>query len=159
MTSLNTFGNTVSWINGINTGVLPNINTGYLKATTPLSQYDPYELSGMDASELGRVQSQYASIQLADGANMNAMATIGAIRGSRRQHPDSNRKSPGTRLFLRATQVFNSELVSVLNKINAAGVFDSPHRPGLPNKLLASASPNNKPSSRSLTARRCHRAP
>ena len=34
----------------------------------------------MDASELGRVQSQYASIELADGANMNAMATIGAIR-------------------------------------------------------------------------------
>src|SRR5712664_3605285 len=26
VTSLNTFGNTVSWINGINTGVLPNIN-------------------------------------------------------------------------------------------------------------------------------------
>src|SRR5271170_3330303 len=82
VSSLNTFGNTVSWINGINTGVLPNINTGYLKATTPLSQYDPYELSGMDASELGRVQSQYASVQLVDGANMNAMATIGAIRGT-----------------------------------------------------------------------------
>src|SRR5208337_4592161 len=76
VTSLNTFGNTVSWINGINTGVLPNINTGYLKATTPLSQYSPYELSGMDPSELGRVQSQYASVQLVDGANMNAMATI-----------------------------------------------------------------------------------
>src|SRR5271156_751433 len=81
VTSLNSFGNTVSWINGINTGVLPNINTGYLKATNPLSQYSPYELSGMDASELGRVQSQYASIELADGANMNAMATIGSIRG------------------------------------------------------------------------------
>src|SRR6202051_5336966 len=37
VTSLNTFGNTGSWINGINTGVLPNINTGYLKDTTPLS--------------------------------------------------------------------------------------------------------------------------
>src|ERR1700693_3699059 len=79
VTSLNTFGNTGSWISGINSGLLPNINTGYLKSTTPLSQYDPYELSGMDASELGRVQSQYASIQLVDGANMNAMATIGSI--------------------------------------------------------------------------------
>ena len=29
VTSLNSFGNTSSWINGINTGVLPNINTGY----------------------------------------------------------------------------------------------------------------------------------
>src|SRR6202050_3883492 len=82
VTSLNTFGNTVSWINGINTGGLPNINTGYHSSTTQLSQYSPYELSGMDPLELGRVQSQYASIELADGANMNAMATIGAIRGT-----------------------------------------------------------------------------
>ena len=134
VTSLNTFGNTVSWINGINTGVLPNINTGYLKATTPLSQYDPYELSGMDASELGRVQSQYASIQLVDGANMNAMATIGSIRG--------NADSVQTQIANLEQDSFsgdpalNSE-VSVLNKINAAGVLtlrtlqDS-------NKLLAS---------------------
>src|SRR5712691_7229847 len=48
VTSLNTFGNTVSWINGINTGVLPNINTGYHTSTSHLSQYSPYELSGMD---------------------------------------------------------------------------------------------------------------
>ena len=41
VTSLNSFGNTVSWINGINTGVLPNINTGYQKSTTQLSQYVP----------------------------------------------------------------------------------------------------------------------
>src|ERR1700677_3561387 len=134
VTSLNTFGNTVSWINGINTGVLPNINTGYLKATTPLSQYDPYELSGMDASELGRVQSQYASIQLVDGANMNAMATIGSIRGTadniQTQIANLERDS------FSGDSGLNSE-VSVLNKINAAGVLtlrtvqDS-------NKLLAS---------------------
>lgn len=134
VTSLNTFGNTVSWINGINTGVLPNIDTGYLKATTPLSQYDPYELSGMDASELGRVQSQYASVELADGANIDAMATIGAIRGSaddiqtRIANLEQDSFSDDTSL--------NSE-VSVLNKINAASVLtlrtvqDS-------NKLLAS---------------------
>src|SRR5207245_681913 len=29
VTSLNTFGNTGSWISGINSGLLPNINTGY----------------------------------------------------------------------------------------------------------------------------------
>ena len=135
VTSLNTFGNTVSWINGINTGVLPNINTGYLKATTPLSQYDPYELSGMDASELGRVQSQYASVQLVDGANINAMATIGSIRGTADRHPDSDRQT-SNKIRFRATPSLNTE-VSVLNKINAAGVLtlrtvqDS-------NKLLAS---------------------
>ena len=134
VTSLNSFGNTVSWINGINTGVLPNINTGYLKSTNPLSPYSSYELAGMDPSELDRVESQYASIELADGANINAMATIGAIRGGAGDvetqignlEDDSYSGDAG----------LNSE-VSVLNKINAAGVMtlrtvqDS-------NKLLAS---------------------
>lgn len=134
VTSLNTFGNTGSWISGINSGLLPNINTGYFRSTTQLSQYSPYHLSGMDASELGRVQSQYASVQLVDGANMNAMATIGSIRG--------NAQSIETQIGNLEQDSFsdssdlNSE-VSVLNKINAAGVLtlrtvqDS-------NKLLAS---------------------
>ncbi len=134
VTSLNSFGNTVSWVNGINTGVLPNINAGYLKATTSLSQYDPYELSGMDSTELGRVQSQYASIELADGANMNAMATIGSIRGGADdvQTQIGNLEDDS----FSGDSDLNSE-VSVLNKINAAGVLtlrsvqDS-------NKLLAS---------------------
>ena len=114
--------------------MLPNINTGYLKATTPLSQYSPYELSGMDPSELGRVQSQYASIELSDGANMNAMATIGSIRGT----ADNVQTQIGNleQDSFSGDSVLNSE-VSVLNKINAAGVLtlrtvqDS-------NKLLAS---------------------
>jgi hypothetical protein len=134
VTSLNTFGNTGSWITGINSGLFPTINTGYLKATTPLSQYNPYELSGMDASELGRVQSEYASVQLADGANMNAMATIGSIRGSADtiQTQISNLEQDS----FSDDSGLNSE-VSVLNKINAANVLtlrtvqDS-------NKLLAS---------------------
>jgi hypothetical protein len=134
VTSLNTFGNTVSWINGINTGVLPNINTGYLKSTTSLSPYSSYELSGMDPAELGRVQSQYASVELADGANMNAMATIGAIRGT----ADGIETQIGNleQDSFSGDASLNSE-VSVLNKINAASVLtlrtlqDS-------NKLLAS---------------------
>src|SRR5580700_2319873 len=134
VTSLNTFGNTVSWINGINTGVLPNINTGYLKATNPLSQYSPYELSGMDPFELGRVQSQYASIELADGANMNAMATIGGIRGSAEgvQTQIGNLEQDS----FSGDSSLNTE-VSVLNKINAAGVLTL-HSVQDSNKLLAS---------------------
>jgi hypothetical protein len=120
VTSLNSFGNTVSWINGINTGVLPNINTGYRNSTTLLAQYSPYELSGMDPRELGRVQSQYASIELADGANINAMATIGAIRGS----ADNVQTQIGNleQDSFSGESSLNSE-VSVLNKINAAGVL------------------------------------
>src|SRR5271154_175399 len=134
VTSLNSFGNTVSWINGINTGVLPNINTGYQMSTTQLSQYSPYELSGMDASELGRVQSQYASIELSDGANMNAMATIGAIRGT----ADNVQTQIGNLEddSFSGDSSLNSE-VSVLNKINAAGVLPL-HTVQDSNKHLAS---------------------
>src|ERR1700731_1336457 len=134
VTSLNTFGNTGSWISGINSGLLPNINTGYQRSTTQLLPYSADHLSGMDASQLEGVQSQYASVQLVDGANVNAMATIGSIRGSAQniqtQIGNLEQDSFSTDSDL------NSE-VSVLNKINAAGVLtlrtlqDS-------NKLLAS---------------------
>src|SRR2546427_2491481 len=120
VTSLNTFGTTGSWISGINSGLLPNINTGYQRSTTQLLPYNTDHLSGMDASQLERVQSQYASVQLVDGANVNAMATIGSIRGSAQNiqtqignlEQDSFSSDSG----------LNSE-VSVLNKINAAGVL------------------------------------
>jgi hypothetical protein len=134
VTSLNTFGNTGSWISGINSGLLPNINTGYQKSTTQLLPYNTDHLSGMDASELERVQSQYASVQLVDGANVNAMATIGSIRGSAQdiQTQIGNLEQDS----FSGDSDLNTE-VSVLNKINAAGVLtlrtlqDS-------NKLLAS---------------------
>jgi hypothetical protein len=88
----------------------------------------------MDPTELGRVQSQYASIELADGANINAMATIGSIRGTADnvQTQIANLEHDS----FSGDSGLNSE-VSVLNKINAAGVLtlrtvqDS-------NKLLAS---------------------
>jgi len=80
------------------------------------------------------VQSQYASVQLADGANVNAMATIGSIRGGAQniQTQIGNLEQDS----FSGDSSLNSE-VSVLNKINAAGVLtlrtlqDS-------NKLLAS---------------------
>jgi hypothetical protein len=93
------------------------INTGYLKATTRLSQYDdPYELSGIDDSEFGRVKSQYASVQLSDGANTNATATFGSIRGSADsvQTPIANLEQES----FSGDSSLNSE-ASVLNKINA----------------------------------------
>jgi hypothetical protein len=134
VTSLNTFGNTAFWVSGINSGSLPTINAGYQNATTQLLPYSPNQLSGMDPFELQRVQSQYASVQLVDGANVNAMATIGSIRG--------NAQDIQTQIGNLEQDSFssNSDLnteVSVLNKINAAGVLtvqtlqDS-------NKLLAS---------------------
>jgi hypothetical protein len=132
--SLNSFGNTGSWISGVNSGLLPSINTGYQKSTTQLRPYSPDHLSGMDASQLEGVQSQYASIELVDGANINAMATIGSIRG-RAQDIETQLGNLEQDSFS-SESALNSQ-VSVLNKINAAGILtlrtvqDS-------NKLLAS---------------------
>jgi hypothetical protein len=134
VTSLNTFGNTGSWVTGINSGLFPTITTGYQKSTTQLLPYAADQLSGMDSAELARAQSQYASVELADGANMNAMATIGSIRGHA-QSIEAQLANLEQDSFSNDSDL-NTE-VSVLNKINAAGVLtlrtlqDS-------NKLLAS---------------------
>ena len=76
----NTYGNTGTWVNGMNTGLPNTVNTGYQLATTPLLQYNGQVLSGMTPDDLNRVKSQYASVELSDGANVTAMAAIGAIR-------------------------------------------------------------------------------
>ena len=129
--ALNTFGNTGAWINGINTGT---VGDGYRLATTQLLPYSADHLSGMDANELSRVRSQYASVQLQDGANQTAIATLGSIRGNAfaLEMQMGNLENDS----FSADSALNSE-VSVLNKINAANMLtlrsvqDS-------NKLLAS---------------------
>ncbi|MCU1242562.1 MAG: hypothetical protein JWO71_3288 [Candidatus Acidoferrum typicum] len=120
VTALDTYANTAGWINGANSGQPQTVLTGYQRATTQLGAYDPAALSGMTADELARVQSQYASVELADGANTNALLTIGSIRG--------NAQTLETRInnleqdSLSGDSALNSE-VQVLNKINAANVL------------------------------------
>jgi hypothetical protein len=126
------YGNTGPWIAGINSGL--GVDAGYQQATTPLQPYNPEVLAGMTADELQRVEAQYASVELSDGANETAMATIGAIRNTA---PNVETQIANLEQdSLSGDADLNTE-VSVLNKINAAGVLtlrtaqDS-------NKLLAS---------------------
>jgi len=133
-TAQDIYGNTAGWVSGINSGVTPAVSNGYQRATTTLLPYSAAQLGSMTPDELNRVQSQYASVELSDGANTAAMETIGSIRGDSQDiqtqinnlEKDSFSSDPN----------LNTE-VSVLNKINAAGVLtlrtlqDS-------NKLLAS---------------------
>ena len=129
--ALDTYGNTGAWVTAVNTGALGN---GYQLATTQLVPYGPAYLASMDPQELSRVQSQYASVELADGANLTAIGTIGAIRQNALaiQNQMANLETDS----LSADPNLNTE-VSVLNKINAANMLtlrsvqDS-------NKLLAS---------------------
>jgi hypothetical protein len=128
------YGNTGTWVNGINSGLFATVNTGYQLATTELLPYSQNQLSEMNPDELSRVRSQYATVELADGANTTAMATIGAIRGNAQdiQTQIGNLEEDS----LSADPELNTE-VAVLNKINASDVLtlrtlqDS-------NKLLAS---------------------
>ncbi len=132
VTATNTYGNTSGWLGGVNADL--NTVNGYLRATTQLTQYNPLSLNGMPAFEQARVKSQYASVELADGANMNALSTIGAIRG--------NAATLETRMNNLEQDSFsddsglNSE-VSVLNKINATNVLTLRSVQDT-NKLLAS---------------------
>jgi hypothetical protein len=128
------YGNTGTWVSGMNSGDFSTANSGYQLATTQLLPYDSSQLSGMNPDELSRLRSQYATVELADGANTTAIAAIGSIRGNAQDletqignlEQDSLSSDPN----------LNTE-VSVLNKINASDVLslrtlqDS-------NKLLAS---------------------
>jgi len=133
-TAQNTYGNTGGWISGINSGAVPTVTNGYQQATTGLLPYSSAQLGSMTPDELNRVQSQYASVELSDGANTTAMETIGSIR--------SDSQDIQTQINNLEQDSFSSDPdlnteVGVLNKINAAGVLtlrtlqDS-------NKLLAS---------------------
>jgi hypothetical protein len=130
----NTYGNTAGWVNGINFGQSGTVNNGYRQATTELLPYNPSFLSGMTPDEIGRVKSQYATVELSDGANATAIATIGSIRGNAQGL--ESRIANLEQDSLSSDPNLNTE-VSVLNKINAASVLtlrtvqDS-------NKLLAS---------------------
>src|SRR5215470_5230048 len=131
-TAVNTYGNTSGWLSGVNS----NLNTidGYLRATTQLGQYNQASLANMTDQEQTRVKSQYASVELSDGASVNALSTIGAIRGS--SAALEARISNLEQDSLSDDSALNSE-VAVLDEINAPNVLtlrsvqDS-------NKLLAS---------------------
>lgn len=132
VTATNTYGNTSGWLGGVNADL--NTVNGYLRATTQLNQFNPAVFANMPDFEQTRIKSQYASVELADGANMNALSTIGAIRGNasaletRMNNLDQDSLSDDSSL--------NSE-VAVLNKINATNVLTLRSIQDT-NKLLAS---------------------
>lgn len=128
-----TYGNTAAWVDAINSAPA-GAPAAYNDATTRLLVYSQDELSGMSPEELARVQSQYATVELADGANSTAMAAIGSIRSAA---PDVQAQVANLESDSFSSDPDLNTEVAVLNKINAAGVLtlqtlqDS-------NKLLAS---------------------
>ncbi len=132
VTATNTYGNTSGWLAGVNTDL--NTTDGYLRSTTQLGQYNPAALNGMPDFEQARVKSQYASVELADGVNVNALSTIGAIRANAAAL--EARMNNLEQDSLSGDESLNSE-VAVLNKINATNVLTLRSMQDS-NKLLAS---------------------
>ncbi|MBS1852780.1 MAG: hypothetical protein JST79_17895 [Acidobacteria bacterium] len=114
------YGNTTTWINGVNTGVLPTVLSGYQKATNTFLTYNPALLSAMPASEVQRVQADAATVQLVDGAAQSALQMIGTIRANALN--TTNTISNIQNDSLSNDPNLNSE-VSVLNKVNATNVL------------------------------------
>src|SRR6266566_8551876 len=113
----NTYGTTGGWMTAINTG--GGVSDGYAEATEPLETYGA-ALANIPAEQVERVKSSYGTVELADGAAMNAMKTIGRLREN----------APAVDVAIRgleddslsAALEMNTE-VAVLNKINAAGLI------------------------------------
>lgn len=116
----NVYGNTGGWVNGVNTGSLSVIQSGYQSATNPLQPYSPATIANMNPSELQRAIANFATVELRDGVNTNAMQTVGNIRANAPvvQTKISNLEQDS----LSNDPSLNTE-VGVLNKINATNIL------------------------------------
>jgi conjugal transfer/entry exclusion protein len=128
------FGNTTGWINGVNTGLPPTVLSGYQNATNTLQTYRPSDLSSMDLTVRQQVESGYGTVELADGANQDAMDTMGAIRANSATTTNAIANIQDDSLSDDPT--LNTE-VSVLNKVNATNVLALQNAQDT-NKLLVS---------------------
>jgi hypothetical protein len=116
-TPTNTYGTTAAWTAGISTGV--DALGGYRAASEPLGVYGG-AFSQIPGDQAQRVRTQYATLELTDGANVAAMQTIGDLRA--RAIAVENAIQNLEDDSLSSDPDMNTE-VAVLNKINAAGVI------------------------------------
>lgn len=116
-TAPDVYGNTAAWVAGINTG--QGASGGYAGATQPLGRYGA-GFDGLSPDQQSRVQTDYATVELTDGANLAAMQTLGQLRGNAPAVETAIQNLEADSLS--ADPSMNTE-IAVLNKINAAGVI------------------------------------
>lgn len=76
MTTPNTYGTSAGLVQAMSTG--SNVNGGYDTATIPLQPYSPAAWSSLSPSQQDTVRRQYATVELTDSVNKNALAIAGA---------------------------------------------------------------------------------
>jgi hypothetical protein len=114
------YGNTASWINGANSGGPSTVFNGYNQATTPLQTYNPSDLAALPTALQEEAEARYATVELGDGANENALETMGAIRANAAGATTAVSNIQNDSLSNNPS--LNTE-VAVLNKVNATGVL------------------------------------
>jgi hypothetical protein len=113
----NTYGTTGAWTEAVDTGV--NAPAGYSQAVGPLMAYAG-ALANVPADELQRLQKYYGTVELADGANVAGIQTLGTIRANAAEVESAIQQLEDASLS--SDPSFNTE-IAVLNKINAAGII------------------------------------
>ena len=117
ITGPDTFGNTSAWINAENNGGSTEAAHGYVAASTPLSEYSAHSFNGLPPNAQARLKAEYATLDMGDAVQVNAITTVGAIRAhsealqaqlSQLDH-DSFSNAPSM-----------NTTAALLNKINAA---------------------------------------
>ena len=115
--STNTYGTTAGWTQGINTGIA--VAEGYRQAVERLALYGS-AYDRIPADQIDRARSDYATIELADAANLHGMEVLGAQRAKARTTESAI--STLEAVTLDETQSLNTQ-VAVLNKINATNMM------------------------------------
>lgn len=119
-TATDLYGNTGGWVGAANGAGAQSVSRGYEQATIPLLLYSKSDLEAIHPIDVRNLRSVYASVQLADGANVSALTTAGSLRANAQRmqqqianlEQDSLSPDPG----------LNTE-VGVLNKMNASQVL------------------------------------
>jgi hypothetical protein len=114
------YGNTSAWVGAANGAGAQSVAPAYQLATIPLLTFSQADLSVINPTDAGNLRSAYASLELADGANVSALTTVGNVRGNAQtvQQQIANLEQDS----LSGDPTLNTE-VSVLNKINASNVL------------------------------------
>jgi len=127
----NTYGTTGGWISSINTG--SGVAAGYSQSIQKLETYGS-ALGNIPEGQIDRVKTSYGNVELTDGANLEAIGTIGQIRAN--APTLENTVQSLEQDSLSSDPAMNSE-VGVLNKINAANLIGLRNSQDT-NKLLVS---------------------
>jgi hypothetical protein len=119
-TATNLYGNTGGWVGAVNGAGPQSVSSAYQQATIPLLTYSQADLEAINPADAQNLKAVYASLQLADGANVSALTTVGNVRENAQsvQQRIANLEQDS----LSGDAALNTQ-VGVLNKINASNVL------------------------------------